>query len=173
VTMLSCRLMTTVNIRPATLADIPAIITLERQCLSAAHWTDDQYRNLFEAEATRGSARRLMLAIEKKSAAASMPDFATSLLGFLIARNIDCEWELENIAVSPAARRQGLATMLIEELLRHAHEARGESVFLEVRESNHLARTLYEKLGFSQSGCRRGYYPNPPEDGILYRCLLP
>jgi ribosomal-protein-alanine N-acetyltransferase len=164
--------MTAVNIRPATLADIPAIVTLERQCVSAAHWTDNQYRNLFEAEATRGSARCVTLAIEKKSTPASMPDFATSLLGFLIARNVDREWELENIAVSSTARRQGIATMLMEELFRLAREARGESIFLEVRESNQLARALYEKLGFSQSGRRRGYYRSPHEDGILYRRLL-
>jgi ribosomal-protein-alanine N-acetyltransferase len=42
-------------------------------------------------------------------------------------------------------------------------------VFLEVRESNSAARTLYEKAGFEATGLRKSYYANPVEDAVLYR----
>ena len=42
-------------------------------------------------------------------------------------------------------------------------------MFLEVRESNAAARTLYEKAGFEQTGRRHSYYTSPLEDAILYR----
>lgn len=55
----------------------------------------------------------------------------------------------------------------MEALLDEARQ-NGEAVFLEVRESNMAARRLYEKLGFAETGRRRGYYANPPEDAVLY-----
>ena len=53
-------------------------------------------------------------------------------------------------------------------LLVRTQNTNSESVFLEVRESNSAARSLYEKLGFQQTGRRKSYYANPIEDAILY-----
>ena len=44
-----------------------------------------------------------------------------------------------------------------------------ENVFLEVRESNAAARSLYQKAGFVQVGIRFGYYSHPVESGIVMR----
>ena len=44
-----------------------------------------------------------------------------------------------------------------------------ESVFLEVRESNHAARTLYASRAFQGIGRRRGYYRVPMEDALLLK----
>jgi ribosomal-protein-alanine N-acetyltransferase len=149
------------TIRLATATDIPAILALERKSAAAAHWTESQYQKFFENEVNTNS-QRLPLVIEEES----------NLHGFLIAHQINREWELENIAVASAVRRQGLANKLVQELIRRAREANAESVFLEVRESNHLARALYEKLGFIQTGRRKAYYQAPAEDAILYRHAL-
>ena len=81
----------------------------------------------------------------------------------------DREWEIENIAVAGPARRRGLGTRLLGELLDLARGRGADAVFLEVRESNHAARALYEKWAFLESGRRRGYYKDPEEDAILYR----
>ena len=62
-----------------------------------------------------------------------------------------------------------MATRLLGELTTRVQEAGGESIFLEVRESNRGARVLYEKSGFAETGRRKGYYTNPPEDAILCR----
>lgn len=159
------------NIRLATPADIPAILALEQLCPSAAHWTELQYRNLLRNEMFESVSHRLALLAEEtlEEPSASPPQ---TLFAFLVAHRIDREWELENIVVTPAARRRGLATMLIEEFIRRARENNSNSIFLEVRESNQLAQALYEKLGFTESGLRKGYYQVPSEDAILYRRLL-
>ena len=147
------------QIRPGTLADISSIMQLERQAATAGHWTEDQYRQAFR----RGGATRLVLISE---------DEETSPVGFLVARHLAPEWELENIVVAPPARRKGLGKRLLEALLVAATKTSCAAVFLEVRESNVPARTLYEKTGFQQTGRRKSYYTNPSEDAILYRLSL-
>ncbi len=97
---------------------------------------------------------------------------APGVLGFLVAQHIAPEWELENIVVAPAARRTGLGKRLLDALLTQARETNSAAVFLEVRESNTAARTLYEKAGFEQTGRRKSYYRDPVEDAILYRRTL-
>ncbi len=157
------------NIRFATAADIPAILALERNSASAAHWTEKQYQGFFQNEKAESVSNNLVLLMEQNSA---LTRTESALLGFLAAHCVDREWELENIAIAPDARRKSLATRLVEELLRRARQSNGEAVFLEVRESNHAARALYEKLEFTQTGRRKAYYHNPPEDAILYRRAL-
>jgi ribosomal-protein-alanine N-acetyltransferase len=80
---------------------------------------------------------------------------------------------LENIAIAPTARRKGLGLRLLSALLSAAREANSDSVFIEVRESNAAARTLYEKAGFKPAGRRTSYYTNPMEDAVLYRSSYP
>ncbi len=160
------------QIRAATFADIPSIIQLERQSATAGHWTEEQYRRAIG----RDAATRLVLIAEDSPPPASAQETAhaeTSPLGFLIAQHLSPEWELENIVVAPSARQKGLGKHLLHELLSVARKTNSTSVFLEVRESNTPARTLYETAGFEQSGRRRSYYTNPSEDAILYRLTLP
>ena len=73
-----------------------------------------------------------------------------AIQGFLIARAVGPEWELENIAIAGSARRRGLGTRLLGEFLNTARARGATSVFLEVRESNSAARRLYEKWAFSK-----------------------
>lgn len=162
------------NLRLAIPADIPAILALEQLCPSAAHWTEPQYRSLLRNEMLESVSYRIALLVEKTSEEISATPVQTqpTLLAFLVAHRIDREWELENIAVAAAARRRGLATMLIQDLFRRARENNSHSIFLEVRESNRLAQALYEKLGFAKSGLRKRYYQNPSEDAITYRRIL-
>ncbi len=97
---------------------------------------------------------------------------SNSIHGFVIARCLSEEWEIENVVVADEQRRSGVASTLIGELLRKAAEAAITEVLLEVRESNVAARQLYEKLGFSEFGRRPGYYRDPIEDGLLLRISI-
>ncbi len=90
------------------------------------------------------------------------------LIGFLVARNVAPEWELENVVVRAEFRGAGIGTQLLEALLTRARAINSRSIFLEVRESNTAARRLYAKAGFRETGRRKGYYSDPPEDAILY-----
>ncbi|MGH9666040.1 MAG: ribosomal protein S18-alanine N-acetyltransferase [Bryobacteraceae bacterium] len=146
------------SIRAATSVDMPGMMALEQRAATAAHWSAQQYEALFRD----ARPERTALIIEEES----------GLQGFVIARVVDREWEIENIAVAGAARRRGLGTRLLGELLDLARGRSAVAVFLEVRESNHAARALYGKWAFLESGRRRGYYKDPEEDAILYRLGL-
>jgi ribosomal-protein-alanine N-acetyltransferase len=144
-------------IRAATAADIPTMMDLERDAALAAHWSRAQYETIVGE-----SALRVSLVIEEES----------QVQGFLIARRIDREWELENVVVSPGRRRHGLGARLLRALLDFARSQGAAAVFLEVRESNTAARALYEKCGFIHKGNRPGYYHDPKEGAALYHFIF-
>jgi ribosomal-protein-alanine acetyltransferase len=142
------------RIRRATPADIPAMMALEKQAATAAHWSREQYETAFSNQ----PPSRVVLILEKEAGA----------LGFIAGRAMGEEWEAENIAVAGPARRRGLGTRLLGEFLDLARGRGAEAVFLEVRESNFAARRLYEKWAFVETGRRKGYYREPEEDAIVY-----
>lgn len=111
--------------------------------------------------ASADGPERLVLAAEDASTG--------KLKGFLVARRVDLEWDLENIVVAADARRRGVGRGLMEAFLGRAKQSNSAAVFLEVRESNLAARTLYERTGLRQAGRRKGYYTGPAEDAVLYR----
>jgi ribosomal-protein-alanine acetyltransferase len=146
---------------------------MERQSATAGHWTEEQYRLALARE----GPERLVLVAEDFPPLPSAPETSThaetSPLGFLVAQHLPPEWELENIVVAPTSRRKGLGKRLLDSLLDAAKKTNSTAVFLEVRESNAAARTLYERTGFEQTGHRKAYYKNPSEDAVLYRLTLP
>jgi ribosomal-protein-alanine N-acetyltransferase len=160
---------TPITIRRATAGDLAAMMHLERQCPTSAHWTEEQYHQLF-AGRPQPVARLVLLA--EANNPNDRRDAMPGALGFLVARHVAFDWELENIVVSPSARRKGLGKRLLDDLLHRARDTNSDSVFLEVRESNAAARSLYEKAGFQLAGRRRSYYNDPPEDAFLYRLRL-
>ena len=90
----------------------------------------------------------------------------------MIARVVGDEWEIENIAIAGPARRRGLGTRLLGELLDMARAQGAAAVFLEVRESNQAARALYEKWAFLRKRAPPALLQDPEEDAILYRLDL-
>jgi [ribosomal protein S18]-alanine N-acetyltransferase len=161
-----------VNIRPASFADVASLIELDRTCSMAAHWTEKQYQQALCLQSD-DPHRLAMVADEVHLAPSDANLKATSqIFGFLVARYLAPEWELENIIVAPTARRIGLGMRLIQVLLAKARETNSEAVFLEARESNAAARSLYETAGFELTGRRKAYYTNPSEGAVLYRLRL-
>jgi len=158
-----------VIVRIATTKNIPDMISLSRESSTAAQWSEQRYESLFQTP--EGSNARLALIAEWVPKA--LQHEMSPILGFLVASHHAPEWELENIVVAPESRGKGIATQLMRALLDRVQNTNGESVFLEVRESNSAARSLYERLGFQQTGRRKSYYANPIEDAILYSKSLP
>ena len=138
-------------IRSASLNDVPALLALEQSAATAAHWTREQYL-------ARVDSGIVLIAEEGVG----------KVSGFVCARIIAGDWELENIVVDENFRRRGIGAALLRELLGNSERNGGSAVWLEVRESNKAARRLYEKQGFRESGRRSQYYKNPEEDAILY-----
>jgi len=146
------------KIRPATTADIPALMAVEKHAITAAHWSLEQYQAVF----SRAEPARNALILEDES----------GIQGFLIARVVEKEWEIENIVIAGLARRRGLGTRLLSNFLDGARSEGADAVLLEVRESNVAARGLYKKCAFLESGRRKLYYRDPQEDAVTYRLDL-
>ncbi|MBI3474959.1 MAG: ribosomal protein S18-alanine N-acetyltransferase [Acidobacteria bacterium] len=147
-----------VKIRSAVLADVPALLTIDRESVSAAHWTNEQYEQ-------RVSEASVLVAEEEG-------EEENDVCGFVCTRVVADQWEIENIVVAETKRRRGVADALLQDVLSGARDHAATSVWLEVRESNDPARRLYEKYSFRESGRRRGYYQNPLEDAVLYELQL-
>jgi ribosomal-protein-alanine N-acetyltransferase len=79
--------------------------------------------------------------------------------GYAIYSTALDEAHLLNLCVSPQQRRQGLASILLDHVMRELMLAGVDRVFLEVRPSNKPALRLYAKEGFEKVGRRPGYYP--------------
>lgn len=77
------------------------------------------------------------------------------------------EANITNVAVLPECRRQGVGRLLLERLIEICEEENLLLITLEVRRSNIPAIALYESLGFSHEGMRKGYYSDNGEDALI------
>ena len=88
------------------------------------------------------------------------------VVGYVGSQTVLQEADMMNIAVADSHRRQGIARMLVEELIRQLD---AYQLSLEVRQSNGAAISLYKSLGFSQVGLRKNYYQKPKENALILR----
>lgn len=93
--------------------------------------------------------------------------------GFIIVRQAADEVEILNLAVEPPLRRQGIARILVAEVIQWGHNSGARSIWLEVRESNAGANRFYKAVGFCVAGRRRNYYGEPAEDALVLTAPIP
>ncbi len=89
------------------------------------------------------------------------------LMGYIILWFIHEEVQISNFALHPDFRRLGIGEAVLHEILDKVVKEGAREIFLEVRPSNHIARSLYEKLGFQILGIRKNYYLSPVEDALI------
>ena len=94
-------------------------------------------------------------------------DAVGEAVGFCSCWLVLDEIHINNLAVLPEHRRGGVASALIEHVLKEGRSRGGRRATLEVRRSNEPALKLYEKFGFAVTGVRRGYYTKPDEDALI------
>jgi ribosomal-protein-alanine N-acetyltransferase len=150
-----------VRLRPATAADAPAIAALEQATFSDP-WSPDSFVHLVR----NGDA---FFTVADRGAPGDVPQ---EPIGYVVAWFVLDEGEVANIAVSAAARGDGVGARLLDAALAEARRRGVLQVFLEVRESNTVARRLYASRGFLELGRRRRYYRHPVEDALVLRCAL-
>jgi ribosomal-protein-alanine N-acetyltransferase len=159
-----------VHVRPAEAADLPRLVEIASHSATAAQWNPAEYQKLLITEFTPDPA---LAPEQNRPRTALVVEQDGSLVGFIVGRQADDEWEIENIAVTGAARRCGLGSRLVGELIDQVRNRGGKTVFLEVRESNRAARSLYEKWAFIEVGRRKMYYQNPAEDALILKFKFP
>jgi len=145
-----------VRFRPMSLADVPAVATVERASY-AFPWSEGVFRDCVRV----GYFCRVIEA-------------AGEVAGYGIMSFGAGEAHILNICVRSDLRSSGVGRRLMIFLLQRARELHMQDVFLEVRPSNAVAIRLYETLGFSRVGLRKGYYqaPNGREDALVYKMVL-
>jgi len=74
---------------------------------------------------------------------------------------------INNLAVRPELRGQGLASRLLADVMAESARLGADRATLEVRRSNTAALRLYAKAGFAEAGVRRNYYTKPVEDALV------
>lgn len=77
------------------------------------------------------------------------------------------EVHITNVAIHPDYRGQKLGEALMRNMIEVAIGLGAVSMTLEVRVSNHIAQSLYRKLGFQDGGIRKNYYTDLQEDALV------
>ena len=89
------------------------------------------------------------------------------IVGMLINWCMAGENHIISIGVRREYRRIGIGKLLLLSLIEMAINNSNSIVTLEVRRSNLVAITLYQKLGFEIVGTRKNYYSNNREDAFI------
>src|SRR3954463_7080233 len=148
-----------IRVRDFRATDVGAVLAIQQHSVTASAWTREHYLMITR----RQNDRRHALVIEEGGAVG----------GFIIGTKIGDEWEIENIAVKPGARRRGLGSHLVGEFINLAKIIGAKAIYLEVRESNRAAKALYEKWAFTEEGRRKSYYKDPEEDALILKFSFP
>jgi [ribosomal protein S18]-alanine N-acetyltransferase len=84
------------------------------------------------------------------------------------------EAHLLTLSIAAGLQRKGWGERLLQHFIHVAKEQRARSMFLDVRESNHAAARLYERIGFRQIARRKEYYPamGGREDSLVMELML-
>jgi ribosomal-protein-alanine N-acetyltransferase len=91
--------------------------------------------------------------------------------GMILTRVAADEAEILTIAVTPNARRGGIAASLLSTAMNSAATMGAMAAFLEVAVVNTAALALYTRAGFTQIGRRPNYYTDNT-DALVMRCDL-
>ena len=140
------------DVRPA---DLDAVAELERISFPIP-WK----REFFASEV--GTAHRFNRVVRAPNG---------MLAGYVFCAFAAGEIHVNKIAVDPRWRRQGIAGLLMKEVLGLSGRILAEEIFLEVRPSNLPARNFYTLLGFREVGRRPQYYADG-EDALVMSLFL-
>ncbi len=141
------------DIRSMQEADIARVLRIERASY-AFPWTEGIFRDCLRVNYS-----------------CRVAEIGVVTVGYAILSVAAGEAHLLNLCVAEAYRCRGIGRRLLAHLLLAAGNAGAREAFLEARPSNTSAIRLYQSLGFTQIGMRRGYYQaaDGREDAIVLK----
>lgn len=137
-----------------TLQDVDAVWDIEKQSF-AVPWS----REAFVKEVTENRCARYLVAREGGEPVA--------YAGMWLVLD---EAHVTNIAVRKDRRGRGIGEIVARALQQLAADTGIRYMTLEVRRTNHVAQSLYKKLGFVEVGFRKRYYADNNEDALVMAC---
>jgi len=137
---------------PMTTMRLDSVIAIEREAY-AAPWTRGNFVDSLES----GYLAQCLL------------DGAGLMLGYVVAMQGAGEVHLLNLTVATAEQGRGHARHMLDTLVADCRRSGMTRIWLEVRESNARARSLYRRYGLVEAGVRKAYYPTPPGNTSAWR----
>jgi len=147
-----------IRVRRAELSDLDDLVTLENATFDSDRMSRVQYRRHLDSE----TAQVLVASANHRNFLGTAVVFVRK--GGGVAR-------LYSIASKPEARGKGIGTALIEAAEAFARQRRSRALRLEVRDDNHSAIRLYERLGYHRIANLPRYYQDGTH-GVRYEKLL-
>lgn len=141
-------------IRPAALSDLPVLVALEAELFGPDAWSEVLLRQEIE-----GPGRRFLVVADEDG----------SLSGYAVTMSAGDIVDLLRIGVRPAARRCGVASRLLDELLVGTEDA--SRMLLEVSVANQAAVGFYVARQFNVIDVRPHYYRDGSEALVMCRWL--
>ncbi len=145
-------------IRPAAVADVPAIADLEVEALGVDAWSEGLVR-----EGVLGNLPTIHYLVAERDEAVA---------GYAVASVAGDIAELQRIGVRPDARRAGVASALLDEVVRLARADGADRLLLEVRDTNAPALAFYAARDFVEVDRRPRYYRDGAPAVVLRRALV-
>lgn len=130
--------------------DLPEVVTIERASFTTP-WSETSFFNEIKNPLSISRVARK----------------GGSVIGYICAKRIMDEGHILTLAVSPEFRRLGIASALVEEIVKCLGQDDCRHIFLEVRASNKEAKRIYERFNFKLIGTRKNYYVSPVEDAVI------
>lgn len=143
-------------VKEADASMLPELLSIENASFTCP-WSEENFRTALDSDAVS-----IRVCLSEDGAVA----------GFACLLTVADEGELLNLASSPSVRRKGAGQRLLAHCIALCREKGVSVLYLEVRETNVPARSLYRKNGFEEIGVRRNYYEKPRENAILMRRVL-
>jgi ribosomal protein S18 acetylase RimI-like enzyme len=127
--------VTGARLRPASDADIPAIVAIDRAAFTA-HWRHS------EATIRRRSAESSHFAVAES---------AGNVVGYAEGKLLLPGAHLNRIAVRPEYQDRGIGALLLCDALRAFWRRGAERVALNTQSDNHYSQRLYRRIGFKMT----------------------
>lgn len=93
--------------------------------------------------------------------------FGGEIVGYAFTWIVVDEMHIGDIAVKEDFRNQRVGTKVLKSLLETAKNRGCTVCWLEVRQSNNVARQLYDRFGFVQVAVRKKYYSDNGENALI------
>jgi len=144
-----------VDIRQATLLDLPEIMKLENSSFANDAWPEATFHSELAAKHTYYIVAMV----------------ADDIVGYAGLSKLagSNQADIQTIAVRLDQRGAGIGRALMNALTAHATQLGATEIFLEVRADNTIAQKLYKVFGFKQIGTRKKYYQPDDVDAFIMK----
>ncbi|WP_375346276.1 ribosomal protein S18-alanine N-acetyltransferase [Priestia megaterium] len=141
----------TIKFRLMEVKDIDQVVKIEKKSFTTP-WSSEAFQN----ELTNNQFSTYIVMEEGEN-----------IIGYCGTWIVIDEAHVTNIALLPDYRGKGLGELLLSNVMDVLRKLGAASMTLEVRVSNHIAQSLYQKLGFKPGGIRKNYYSDNNEDALV------